>query len=68
MMPKAFSSEVGTGSREENASKRQSVFQAKWRPVRVKKNASKRQGVFQAKWGPVRVKKTKTGQAREKAE
>jgi hypothetical protein len=35
---RAFSSEVDTGSREENASKQKvERFQAKWIPVRVKK-------------------------------
>ncbi|MGE3147820.1 MAG: hypothetical protein AB7K04_02025 [Pseudorhodoplanes sp.] len=33
----AFSSEVGTGSREENATSERKRFQAKWAPVRVKK-------------------------------
>jgi hypothetical protein len=43
----AFSSEVGTGSREENASNKKR-FQAKWVPVRVKKTRRTKKR-FQAK-------------------
>ncbi|MCA3654286.1 MAG: hypothetical protein IOC43_02485, partial [Methylobacterium sp.] len=45
---KAFSSEVGTGSRKENAiKKKEKHFQAKWAPVRVKKMRSrKKRSIF----------------------
>jgi hypothetical protein len=40
---RAFSSEVDTGSREENASKQERErFPAKWIPVRVKKSVKTR--------------------------
>ncbi|MCE2932087.1 MAG: hypothetical protein LW833_03895, partial [Hyphomicrobiales bacterium] len=58
---RAFSSEVGTGSRQENAKKeREKHFQAKWFPVRVKKIRKKREKHFQAKWEPVRVKEMRS--------
>jgi hypothetical protein len=44
-----FSSEVGTGSREENTINKEPCFQAKWVPVRVKKTRLKK-SCFQAKW------------------
>src|SRR6266478_3729195 len=42
-----FSSEVDTGSREENASKQKSRFRAKWVPVRVKKTRQNKRAVFE---------------------
>jgi hypothetical protein len=46
----AFSSEVSSGSREENASTKEKRFRAKWSSGSREENASTKEKRFRAKW------------------